>query len=89
MTLVYCGQTVTWTKTKLGTEVDLGPGHNVLAGDTQPSPFPPAKKWTQTPIFTAHVYCGQTATLLEIFLVNKRESSGSKVAGTFTRGSVK
>jgi len=27
-------------------------------------------------------------TLLEIFLVDKRKSSGSKVAGTFTHGSL-
>ena len=27
---VYCGQTAVWTKTPLGTEVDLDPGHIVL-----------------------------------------------------------
>ena len=36
VTLVYCGQTVGWTKVKLGTEVGLGPGHTVLDGDTAP-----------------------------------------------------
>ena len=29
---VYCGQTAGWMKTPFGTEVDLGPGHIVLAG---------------------------------------------------------
>jgi len=36
---VYCGQTAGWTKTPLGTEVDLGPGHIVLDED----PAPPRK----------------------------------------------
>jgi len=35
-TLVYCGQTVGWIKTKLGTEVGLGPGHILLYGDPAP-----------------------------------------------------
>jgi len=30
--LHYCGQTAGWTKTPLGTEVDLGAGHIVLDG---------------------------------------------------------
>jgi len=38
-TLVYCGQTVGWTKMKLGVQVGLGPGHIVLDGD--PAPLPP------------------------------------------------
>jgi len=38
VTLVYCGQTVGWTKTKLGTEVGLGPDHIVLDGDPALSP---------------------------------------------------
>jgi len=36
-------------KTQLGTEVDLGPGHNGLDWDPAPS---------ATPLFSAHVYCG-------------------------------
>ena len=35
MTLVYSGQTVGWTKTKLGMEVGLGAGHIVL--DREPA----------------------------------------------------
>jgi len=31
--LVYCGQTVGWTKMPFGTEVSLGPGDIVLDGD--------------------------------------------------------
>jgi len=40
LTLVYCGQTVGWTKMKLGIEVGLGPtiSHIVLDGDPAPSP---------------------------------------------------
>ena len=57
MTLVYCGQTVGWIKMKPGTEVGLNPGHIVLDGD--PAPAPP-KGAQQPPIFSAHVYCGQT-----------------------------
>jgi len=33
---VCCGQTSGWIKIPLGTEVDLGPGHIVLAGDIAP-----------------------------------------------------
>jgi len=45
--LVYCGQTVGRIKTKLGMQVDLGPGHIVLDGD--PAPFP--SKGHSPPIF--------------------------------------
>jgi len=38
VTLVYCGQTVGWIKTKLGMRVGLGPGHIVLGGDPAPLP---------------------------------------------------
>jgi len=38
VTLVYCGPTVGRTKTKLGTQVGLGPGHIVLDGDQVPLP---------------------------------------------------
>ena len=45
VTLVYCGQTVGWIKTKLDMHVGLGPGHTVFDGDpasvpkgAQPSP---------------------------------------------------
>ena len=38
VTLVYCGQTVGWIKTKLGMQVGLGPGHIVLDGDPPPPP---------------------------------------------------
>ena len=39
----------------LDMEVNLGPGHIVLDGDSTPP------KRGYTPIFSAHVYCGQTA----------------------------
>jgi len=39
VTLVYCGQTVRWIKTKLGMQVVLGPaGHILLDGDPAPPP---------------------------------------------------
>ena len=38
-------------------EVGLGPGDFVLDGD----PAPPSPRGGQTPKFSAHVYCGQTA----------------------------
>jgi len=41
-------------KTPLGTEVDLGPGHNLLDGD----PAPPYERGTAASIFSARVYCG-------------------------------
>jgi len=46
VTFVHCGQTVGRIKMKLGTQVGLGPGHNVLDGD--PAPLP---KGAQSPIF--------------------------------------
>ena len=48
-THVYCGQTAGWMKVPLGVEVDLGPGHIVLDGDTAP----PSKRGTAPPIFSA------------------------------------
>jgi len=56
VTLVYCGQTVGWTRMPLGMEVGLAPGHIVLDGDTAAP-----KKGDTTTQFTAHVCCGQTA----------------------------
>jgi len=53
LTLVYCGQTVTWMEMKLGTEVGLGPGHIVL-------------DWDTTTHFSARVYCGQTAEWIKM-----------------------
>jgi len=47
--------------------------HRVVTGEQ--------RVYTSAWIFFRH-------TLLEFFPVNKRETSGSKVAGTFTRGSV-
>jgi len=46
VTLVHCGQTVGWTKMKLGMQVGLGPGHIVLDVD----PAPSTKKGAQPPI---------------------------------------
>ena len=46
----------------LGTEVGLGPSDVVLDGD--PAPLP---KEGQSPLqFSAHVYCGQTATWIKM-----------------------
>jgi len=59
VTLVYCVQTVGWIKMKLGTEVGLGPGDNVLDGDPAPH-----KKGHSTPDFSASVCCGQTVAHL-------------------------
>jgi len=59
VTLVYCGHTVGWIKTKLSMEVCLGPaGHIVLDGD----PALPQKWHSTPPHFTAHVYCGKTVS---------------------------
>jgi len=45
VTLVYCGQTVSWIKMKLGMDVGLGPGHIVVDGD----PASPQKGGTTLP----------------------------------------
>jgi len=54
VTLVYCGQTVGRIKMKLGTQVGLGPGHNVLNGAAH------HQQGTQPPIIGMHVRSGQT-----------------------------
>jgi len=46
VTLVHCGQTVGWSKMKLGMQVGLGHGHTVLDGD----PAPPPPKGQSPPI---------------------------------------
>jgi len=60
---LYCGQTVGWTKMKLGMEVGLSSGHIVLDGDPAP-PLP--KKGARRPIFGQTVadliYCGALAS---------------------------
>jgi len=64
VTLVYCGQTVRRMKTKLGVQVDLGPGHTVLDGDPPP---PPLKG--HSPPFSAHICYGQMASWIKMPLV--------------------
>jgi len=58
---VYCGQRDVWMKTPLGTEVDLGPGNNVLDGAAAPRErgtaapplFVPCTVWPRLPISAA------------------------------------
>jgi len=45
VTLVYCGQTVTWVKMPLGKEVSLSPGDIVLDWD----PAPPMERGIGAP----------------------------------------
>jgi len=45
---IFCGQMAEWTKTPLGREVGLGPGHIVLDWD----PAPPFKKRDTAPNFS-------------------------------------
>ena len=53
------------SKMSLRMEVGLGPGDFVLDGDpAAPSP----KGGGQTPKFSAHVYCGQTAGWMKLVL---------------------
>jgi len=49
----------------LGMEVDLGPVHIVLDGDTAPLP----KTGGRAPQFSVHLYCGQTAACIKMPLV--------------------
>ena len=59
---IYCGQTAGWMKMALGMEVDLGPFHIVLDGDTATL----AKKGAEPTIFGPSIYCGQTAALIKM-----------------------
>jgi len=54
---------VNWIKTKLGMQVDLGPGQIVLDGD--PAPSPPKG---HSPQFSAHICCGQMAAWIKMSL---------------------
>jgi len=65
VTLMYCGQTVGWTKMKLGMQVGLGPGH-VIVLDADPAPLPKNGE-VPPPQFLAHVYC-QTAGWIKMAL---------------------
>ena len=56
VTFAYCGQTVGWIKTKLGTQVVLCSGRIVLDGDPAP---PPLKR--HSPHLSVHICCGQMA----------------------------
>ena len=64
--LVYCGQTIRWSKMKLGLMVGLGPGHIVLGGDQAPLP----QRGT-APQFSAHICCGQIAGWVKMALGRK------------------
>jgi len=44
----------------LSTEVGIGPDHIVLVGDPA---LPPMERGTAPPLFSAHVYCGQTVPM--------------------------
>jgi len=61
VTLVYCGQTVGRIKMKLGMQVDLGPDHIVLGGDSAPLP-----QRGIAPPFSAHICCGQMAAWIKM-----------------------
>ena len=63
VTFVHCGQMVERIKTKLGTQVGLGPGHIVLDGD----PAPLLQRGT-APQFSAHICCGQMAAWIKMSL---------------------
>ena len=53
VTLVYCDQTDGWIKMKLGTEIGLSPGHNVLDGHPAPSS---QKGHSPSPIFGPYMW---------------------------------
>jgi len=53
-----------WIKMPLGMEVGLGPGDFVLDGD----PAPSSSKSGQSPQFSAHVCCCQTAGSIKMAL---------------------
>jgi len=63
VTLVHCGQTVRWIKTKFGMRVGLGSGQIVLDGDLRP---PPPEG--HSPQFSGHICCGQMDALIKMLL---------------------
>jgi len=70
VTLMYCSQTVRWTKVPLGTEVSLGPGDIVLDGDPIPPRKGPQQPTTFRPMCTVaeRLPISATAELLSIRL---------------------
>jgi len=65
---VCCGQTAGWIKMPLGTAVGFGSGDIVLYG--VPVTRPPQKEGggRNSPQFSVHVYCGQTAGWIQMAL---------------------
>jgi len=59
VTLAYCGQRVRWIKMPLGREVGLGLCHVVLDGD--PASASQNLPNGHSPLFSAHICCGQAA----------------------------
>jgi len=68
VTLVYCGQTVGWIRTPLGTKVGLGPGHTVLDGD----PAPPFKRPQQS---ASHFSAAQFALALSPISLSNQDKT--------------
>jgi len=64
VTFVHCGQTVERIKTKLGTQVGLGPGHIALDGD----PAPPAPKGHSPPNFRPTSVAAKMAAWIKMSL---------------------
>ena len=62
-TLVYRGQTVRWTKMKLGIQIGLGPDHTVLDGD----PALPPKRGHSIPAFRLMSILAKRSLLLRMF----------------------
>jgi len=51
VTLVYCGQPISWLKMEFGMQIGFGPGHIVLYGD----PIPPLSNGHRPYHFLAHI----------------------------------
>jgi len=60
---MHCGQTLGLIKTKLGMQVGLGSGHNVLDGEPA---HPPPKG--HSPPFSARICCGQMTAWFKMSL---------------------
>ena len=54
---VYCGQTASWIKMPIATEVGLGP-YDIVLDEAQ------LPQMGHAPKFSTHVYCGQTVVHL-------------------------
>jgi len=86
VTLVYCVQTVGWTRMPLGMDVDLGPGDIVLDEDSVA--YPHTERGLAAPTFRAMLMAKRSpfSTTAELWLHNRHEPKSGGYCTPFFLG---